>query len=183
MKKWMLLTLSALVLTGCVGSNIANTYPTAMSDQEIDRYSQEALIGEEALLGGKISTIQNSVEGARVELVRHELNTRGYPMEAHPIDGDRLVIRVKRNLSKNHYTPGDYLTAFGVVKSIEETTLGGKKLRVITIEAEDFSFWEDQRREFYRDRMPFNNNVGSYVGFGNYPRSGVGFSFGTSFGF
>lgn len=175
MKQWILAITSTLFLVGCMTGNIANNYPTAMSDYEIDQYSKEMIIGEEVLLGGKISTIQNHSQGARVELVRHELNTRGFPMEAHPIAGDRLIIQVRRNLSKNHYTPGDYLTAFGVVKSLEETEFGGEKLRVITIDAEDFSFWEDQRREFYRDRMPFN----SHIGYGYYPRSGIGFGFGT----
>ena len=172
-----ILSVVALVVVGCAslsGGNISTNNPNAYGDYQVDMMSDRELIGKEAILGGMIITMNQPALGTRIELVRYELNRDGYPLRNGEMDNNRLIVDIPGGISVRGYSPGDYLTAVGVIKSAEEISLAGERVRVITMDAIDYQFWRDPKREIYYDEPFFNSPA---IGFGFY-RPNWGFGFG-----
>ncbi len=165
-----------LLLFGCAslgGGNIATNNPYAYGDAQVNMFSNKDLVGKEVLLGGMITTINSQGDYVRVELVRYDLNNNGYPLLREPLDNNRLIVDIYGVVRINGYSPGDYMTAVGIVKQAENVEVSGEKIRVITMDASDYSFWRDPRRDVYYDEPFFNSPA---LRFGYYqPYWGVGF--------
>ena len=163
-----------LLIAGCStfnGQNIANMNPDAYGEAQVLTMSQKELVGKEVLLGGMITTITPQGDLVRVEVVPYELNQVGSPIiHAGAIDGMRLVVDIDGNVRTSGYTPGDYFTAVGNVKSVENITVAKEKIRVVIMDASDYQFKKDPRREVYYDDYHFNSPAiryySPYWGFG-----------------
>lgn len=175
------LILLVAIITGCAslgGGNISTNNPNAYGDYQIDAFSNQEVIGKEAILGGMITTMNSQGESVRVELVRYELDNDGYPLIRNgAIDNNRLVVDIYGVARINGYAPGDYITVVGDIKSAEDVKVGGEKIRVLTLDAVDYKFWRDPRREIYYDEPFFNSPA---IGFGYY-RSGFGMGYNPYF--
>lgn len=173
------IVLGTILLVGCAsfgGGNISSNNPDAYGDAQVDRMSNQDLIGEEAMLGGVITTINTQGNRTRVEVARYELNNDGAPMSrTGALKNNRLIVDIDDHVSRG-YTTGDYFTAVGKIKSVDDISIGGEKVRVIVMDASDFEFWQDPRRDRYYDDYGFNSpairvhhyNAGWGFGFGPY---------------
>lgn len=165
-----------VLITGCAslgGGNISTNNPNAYGDLQIDGFNNKEVIGKEAILGGMITTINSQGDHIRVEVVRYTLDRDGYPLRDSAKDNDRLIVDIYGVARISGYSPGDYLTAVGNIKSAETVNIGGEEIRVLTMDAIDYQFWKDPRREIYYDEPFFNSPA---IGFGYYrPYYGLGF--------
>ena len=177
MKKLLKMGSSLLVMTlivGCStfnGQNIANTNPDAYGEAQVLTMTSKELVGKEVLLGGMITTITPQGDQVRVEVVPYTLNQVGSPIiSMGAIDGMRLVVDIYGSVRTKGYTPGDYFTAVGNVKSVENITVAKEKIRVVIMDATDYQFKKDPRREVYYDDYQFNSPAiryySPYWGFG-----------------
>lgn len=171
------LTSMMLLLAGCAslgGGNISTNNPDAYGDAQITMMSNKDVVGKEAMLGGMISTINTQNNQVRIEAVLYELDRDGYPLRNRAFDNVRLVVNIPGQVRTNGYSPGDYFTAVGLIQSADNVTIGGDNMRVIILEASDYQFWRDPRRDpYYYDDFHFNSPA---IRFGHYnPYWGVGF--------
>lgn len=170
----------ALFLAGCAslgGGNVSSNNPDAYGDAQVEMMSNQELVGKEAILGGVITTINPQGDRTRVEVARYELNSDGAPMSrTGALKNNRLIVDIYDRVNTNSYTTGDYFTAVGSIKSVDDIAIGGEKIRVIVLDATDFKFWQDPRRDRYYDDYGFNSpairvhhyNAGWGFGFGSY---------------
>ncbi|MHC5225320.1 Slp family lipoprotein [Ignatzschineria sp. LJL83] len=169
-----------LLIVGCStfnGQNISNMNPDAYGEAQVLTMNQRELVGKEVLLGGMITTITPQGDQVRVEVVPYPLNQVGSPItSAGAIDGMRVVVDIYGSVRTKGYTPGDYFTAVGNVKSVENITVAKEKIRVVIMDASDYQFKKDPRREVYYDDYHFNSPAiryySPYWGFGFGPRYG-----------
>lgn len=176
-----LVSLVMLFVAGCAslgGGNISTNNPDAYGDAQVSAMSNKDLVGLEAMLGGKITTLSPSGNKVRVEVVRYELDKDGYPIiKDGEINDNRVIVDIYGHVRTNNYTAGDYFTAVGTIKSVDQVSIGGEKVRIIMMDAIDYEFWRDPRREFYYDDFGFNSpairyrHYNSHWGFGFGPYS------------
>lgn len=181
MKKLLKMSSLLLVMTlivGCStfnGQNIANTNPDAYGEMQVLTMSNKEVIGKEVLLGGMITMITAHGEKVRVEVLPYKLSQSGAPlMRTGVIDGLRLVVDIYGSVRTKGYTTGDYFTVVGSVKASEDIMISKEKTRILTIEAEEYQFWQDPRRDMYYEDYYFNSPAiryhSPYWGFGFGPR-------------
>lgn len=170
-----------LFIVGCAsfnGQNISTNNPDAYGDAQVSMMSDKELVGKEVMLGGKITTLNPQGDKVRVEVVRYELDKDGYPIiKSGEMADNRLVVDIYGNVRTNSYYPGDYFTAVGLVKSVDDVSIGGEKVRIIMMDAKDYEFWRDPRREIYYDDFGFNSPAIRYHHYNSY----WGFGFGPYF--
>ncbi|WP_026878942.1 Slp family lipoprotein [Ignatzschineria larvae DSM 13226] len=168
--------LLAMGLGACASlnsGNISTNNPNAYGDGQLTMFNNKEIIGKEFMLGGSIVTINPQGDHIRVEVVLNTLDQNGYPMRNQPMDQYRMIADIYGPVRTNGYSAGDYFTAVGLVKQAENVKMGGETIRVITLNATDYDFWRDPRREVYYDEPFFNSPA---LRFGYYqPYWGVGF--------
>lgn len=179
--KGLLMGLFMLFLAGCAsltGGNISRNNPDAYGDGQVSAMSNQAVVGIDAMLGGMITTLTPQGDHVRVEVVRYELDREGYPIiKGGEITNNRLIVDVYGPVRTNSYAPGDYFTAVGTIKSADDVTIGGEKVRILMMDAKDYQFWRDPRRELYYDDYGFNSPAIRYQQY----NSRWGFGFGSYF--
>lgn len=170
-----------LLLAGCAsltGGNISTNNPDAYGDAQVSAMSNKDLIGLEAMLGGKITTLNSQADKVRVEVVRYELDKDGFPITREgEIADNRIIVDIYGHVRTNGYSPGDYFTAVGTIKSVDDVTIGGENVRIFMMDAKDYEFWRDPRREPYYDDYGFNSPAIRYQHY----NAGWGFGFGPYF--
>lgn len=176
--KATLISVLMLFLTACASlstGNISTNHPDAYVDGQVSAMSNQELVGLEAMLGGMIMTLNPQGDRVRVELVRYELDQRGYPLtRSGAMTNNRLIVDIFGSVRTNGYAPGDYLTVVGTITRVDDVTIGGEKIRVFELDAQDYEFWRDPRREVYYDDHGFNSPAIRYQYFNNHWGLGFG---------
>ncbi len=177
LSKIIFMGLFMLFLAGCASfnnGNISTNNPDAYGDAQVAIMSNKDLVGVDAMLGGMITTINPQGDRVRVEVVRYELDRDGYPItKGGEITNSRLVVDIYGSVRTNSYSPGDYFTAVGTIKSVDDVKIGDEKIRVVMMDANDYEFWRDPKRELYYDDYGFNSPAIRYHHYNS--RWGVGF--------
>ncbi len=172
--------LLASIITGCAslgaGGNISTNNPEAYGDYQIDAFSNQDVIGKEALLGGMITTINSDGNAVRIEAVRYNLNADGFPITNSELDNQRLIVNIQGAVNLRGYSPGSYIAAVGTIKSADTVNIAGESVRVLVMDASDYQFWlsPQQQQQIYYDE-PFFNSPAIRAG---YWGGGPGFGFG-----
>lgn len=145
--------LSVTFLTGCTTIISEQARKSVNSDAPFKaiKAAPEKFIGKNVLLGGRIANIVNSNEGAQIEIVQFDLNSRDYPEDRFVSYGRFLAT------DSNFYDPmifkiGMLITLAGEIK--------GKK--VLRLDGMDYSYPIIGIREWHLWPNSGPDNTGSY---------------------
>ncbi|NVO21724.1 MAG: Slp family lipoprotein [Bacteroidetes bacterium] len=109
--------LSGLMFTGCTtiiseqSRSIVNTDAAFKSVKQ----TPEKYVGKNIMLGGRIVNIKNSSEGAQIEIVQFDLNSRSYPEERF-ISYGRFLATDNNYMDPLIFKSGMLLTLVGEIK-------------------------------------------------------------------
>lgn len=132
--------ISILAMSGCTkiisdqSLNLVNIDAPFKSIKE----SPENYIGKVTLLGGRIANISNSAEGARLEIVQFDLNSKSYPEETF-ISYGRFLATSINYMDGLIFKPGMLITIVGEIK--------GKK--TLKLEQMDYTYPVIAMTEWY----------------------------------
>ncbi|MDD2335444.1 MAG: Slp family lipoprotein [Geobacteraceae bacterium] len=129
MKKLLLLSVSFLLLAGCVhmiSEESRNLVDPTIQFQNL-RANPDSYIGKYIMLGGAVAGVQNNKDGSQLEVVQSPLESDDLPEEVSHSSGGRFLAMSTRFLDPIVYKTGRRVTVVGQV-------LGKKTLPIDQIE-------------------------------------------------
>lgn len=132
--------LSILFTAGCTTIISEQSRKAVNSDAPFKaiKTNPESYIGKQIILGGRIANIKNSSEGAQIEIVQFDLNSRYYPEDRFLTYG-RFLATDSNYMDPLIFKTGMLLTLFGEIK-------GKKTLR---LDEMDYTYPVISIREWY----------------------------------
>lgn len=163
MKKLFLLLIPPLIfLAGC--AHVISNSSLSLVDRTITfgtlRENPEAFIGKYTLLGGTIAAVKNTREGARLEVIQHDLDFMGMPKVSRK-SGGRFLATTDAFLDPLIYKPGLEVSLVGKVTGKEVRSVDREIYTYPVVAIKEIYL---QRREELYERMP----MGLYPYWGPY---------------
>ena len=129
MKKRLIVVLPfLLLLTGC--AHWISDRSRELADRSIvfSRLSEtpDAYRGKYVMLGGTIAAIKRGGEGTRLEVIQHDVDSKGLPDESIP-SGGRFLATTPAPLDPERYNPGTLVILVGKVTGREVHLLQGRE--------------------------------------------------------
>ncbi|HFD38399.1 MAG TPA: Slp family lipoprotein [Anaerolineae bacterium] len=106
----------------------------------------EAYQGKTVRWGGTILKLENAADQTRIQILARPLDRSGRPRaDANPLG--RFLAHTSAFLDPAIYAPGRELTVVGKLAGTTEVTVGQRKIRIPTVEAERWHLWPRRERK------------------------------------
>lgn len=161
----------SLMLTGC--TTIISEGSRKLVDTDADfaqlKGSPERYIGKHVMLGGRIASVKNSMEGSQIEIVQFDLTSSGRPEETF-ISNGRFLAKSSDYLDSMIFKRGMLITLVGEIKGKIIQRLDDMDYPYLVVSLREWYLWPESgwdRGEAY----PFPPPVYSpyYYGYGFEP--------------
>jgi outer membrane lipoprotein len=160
-----------LLLNGC--AHVISEQSRQLVDRDTDfaalRQDPDHFIGRHVMVGGRIARVQNSREGAEVEIVQFSLSPTGQPEDAFITSG-RFLATSSDFLDKMIFRQGRLITLVGEVKGKTTRPLDGMDYTYPLIALREWYLWSDaeERDRYFYPPSPYYDPYFSGYGYEPY---------------
>ncbi|GAM09368.1 outer membrane lipoprotein Slp family protein [Geobacter sp. OR-1] len=154
--------ISIAVLSGCVHvMNSDESLQVSPASYEEIRDKPQAYQGKTVMLGGVISNVLNSPQGAEIEVIQYRLDEDGFPDDSLGSSG-RFLATSPTLLDTDLYPKGVPITIVGEVKPERQTKTKWESARLPVIAIRQSHLWTPEQERKLPFLIPGTNLVDPY---------------------